>query len=123
MSDVKRIDKWMWSVRLYKTRTLTAEACKGGKVKLNGAAVKPARELKPGDEISFRFSIITKIIRVKDFPPSRVAAKLVEQYMEDLTSPAEYQKLKDMRELGPPVFQTGKGRPTKKDRRKMGGLF
>jgi ribosome-associated heat shock protein Hsp15 len=123
MSEHKRIDKWLWCVRLYKTRTLATEACKGGKVKLNGEGVKAAKELKPGDEISFKFSIITKTVRVLDFPPQRLAAKLVAGYMEDLTPESEYQKLKNMRELGPPVFHTGKGRPTKRDRRKLDDIF
>lgn len=123
MNESKRADKWLWCVRLYKTRTLAAEACKGGKVKLNGDILKPAKELKPGDVISFRFSVITKTVKVLAFPPARVGAKLVEQYMEDLTPPEEYQKLADLKELGPPVFHTAKGRPTKRDRRKLNDLF
>lgn len=123
MNESKRIDKWLWSVRLFKTRTLAAEACKGGKVKLNGDTVKPARELKAGDEISFKHSIITKVVKVTGFPPARVAAKLVDQFVEDLTAPEEYQKLKEMRELGPPVFHTEKGRPTKRNRRRLDGML
>lgn len=123
MSENKRIDKWLWSVRLFKTRTLAAEACRGGKVKLNGETAKPARELKAGDEISFRHSIIVKTVKVIGFPPSRVAGKLVPQFLEDLTPAAEYEKLKEMRELGPPVFHTGKGRPTKRDRRKLDNIL
>ncbi|TND08852.1 MAG: ribosome-associated heat shock protein Hsp15 [Bacteroidetes bacterium] len=123
MSESKRIDKWLWSVRIFKTRSLATEACKGGKVKLNGDPVKPARELKAGDEISFKQSIITRTVKVLAFPPSRVAAKLVAGFMDDLTPAEEYQRLKDMRELGPSVFHTGKGRPTKRNRRKLDNLF
>lgn len=123
MNESQRADKWLWCVRLYKTRTLAADACKGGKVKLNGDTLKPAKEIKAGDIISFRFSIITKTVKVIGFPQARVGAKLVELYLQDLTPEEEYQKLKDLKELGPPVFNTGKGRPTKRDRRKMNDLF
>jgi len=118
-----RIDKYLWCVRLFKTRTLAAEACKGGKIKLNDDITKAAKELKVGDEIHFKFGVITKRIKVKDFPANRVAAKMVEKFVEDLTPPEEYEKLKLIKELGPPVFHTGKGRPTKKDRRKMDGYL
>ena len=118
-----RIDKWLWCVRLFKTRTLAAEAVKGGKIKLNGEVVKPSKEVKTGDEISFKVVPLTRTVRVKDFPANRVAAKLVENFMEDLTPPEEYEKLRLMKELGPPVFHTGKGRPTKRDRRKMDGFL
>ncbi|HET6991523.1 MAG TPA: RNA-binding S4 domain-containing protein [Bacteroidia bacterium] len=123
MAENHRIDKWLWCVRLYKTRTLASAAVKAGKVKLNGEATKSSRELKMGDEISFRIGAITRVVRVKDFPANRVSAKLVPDFIDDLTSPEEYEKIKLMKELGPPVFHSGKGRPTKKDRRKMDGFF
>ena len=118
-----RIDKWLWSVRIFKTRSLAADACKGGKIKLNGDITKAAKELKVGDEIHFKSGPITKRISVKEFPPNRIAAKFVEKFLDDLTDPSEYEKLKLMKELGPPIFHTGKGRPTKKDRRKMDGYL
>jgi ribosome-associated heat shock protein Hsp15 len=123
MNESQRADKWLWCVRLYKTRSLAADACKGGKVKLNSDVLKPAKDLKPGDVISFRFGAITKTVKVLGFPPARVGAKLVSQFMEDLTPEEEYIKLKEIKELGPPVFHTGKGRPTKRDRRKMNDFF
>lgn len=119
LQSTSRIDKWLWSVRLFKTRTLAADACKGGKIKLNGTVTKASKEIKNGDEISFKSGIITKIIRVKDFPSNRIAAKFVNDFMEDLTPADEYEKLRLMKELGPPVFHVGKGRPTKKDRRRI----
>lgn len=126
MEPANRIDKWLWSVRLFKTRSEAAEACHGGKIKLNGDAIKPAKTLKQGDEISFRSGPIVKTIRVVDFPKSRVGAKLVSQFCEDLTSPEEYEKLKVAKEYERPFFYTGpkdssrrKGRPTKRDRRKL----
>ncbi|GAB4151126.1 MAG: RNA-binding S4 domain-containing protein [Bacteroidia bacterium] len=119
MTENHRADKWMWTVRLFKTRTLAAEACRGGKIKLNGDAIKPSKELKSGDVITFKSGPITRTVKVIDFPSSRVGAKLVSQYCEDLTSEDEYEKLKLINELGPPVFHTGKGRPTKRDRRRI----
>jgi ribosome-associated heat shock protein Hsp15 len=123
MSENHRIDKWLWSVRLFKTRSLAAEAVRGGKIKLNGDAVKPSKELKAGDEISFRFGPIIKTFRVLEFPASRVGAPLVKDYCLDLTPSEEYEKLKVAREFEKPFFYSGKGRPTKKDRRKLDERF
>ncbi|HTL82842.1 MAG TPA: RNA-binding S4 domain-containing protein [Bacteroidia bacterium] len=114
-----RLDKWLWCVRVFKTRTLAGDACKGGKIKLNGDAGKASKELKIGDELTFKWGIITKRIRVKDFPKNRITGKLVEDFYEDLTDPGEYERLKTMKEMGPPVFYEGKGRPSKRDRRKL----
>ena len=119
MGESHRADKWLWSVRLFKTRSQATEACKGGRVKLNGDAMKPAKDLKPGDVISFKSGIIMKTVKVLAFPPARVSAKLVPQFYEDLTPASEYEKIREMKEIGPPVFYTGKGRPTKRNRRKM----
>lgn len=123
MEDAHRIDKWLWSVRLFKTRGEAATACRGGRIKLNGDAVKAAKPLKKGDTISFRSGPILKTFRVVDFPKSRVGAKLVEGYAEDLTPAEEYEKQKVAKEYERPFFYTGKGRPTKKDRRKLDGLL
>jgi ribosome-associated heat shock protein Hsp15 len=123
MSENHRIDKWLWSVRLFKTRSLAAEAVRGGKVKLNGDAAKPSKELKVGDEISFRFGPIIKTFKVVEFPSSRVGAPLVKDFCTDLTPQEEYEKLKVAREFEKPFFYSGKGRPTKKDRRKLDERF
>lgn len=122
MSENLRIDKWLWFVRLYKTRTEAAEACRGGKVKLSGETVKAAKELKLNDEISFRRGTIQLTFRVISFPKSRVGAKLVAKYAEDLTPPEEYERQKFEKEFDRPFFYTGKGRPTKRDRRKLDGI-
>jgi ribosome-associated heat shock protein Hsp15 len=123
MPESLRADKWLWAVRIFKTRALAAEACKGGKVKLNGNTLKPSRELKIGDEVQFKISVMTKTIRVIGYPQARIGAKLVNQFYEDMTLPEEYDKLKALREIGTPVFNTIKGRPTKRDRRKLNDLF
>lgn len=129
MEELHRIDKWLWSVRLFKTRGEAASACRGGKIKLNGDPVKAAKLLKKGDGISFRSGPIVRTFRVIDFPKSRVGAKLVSGFAEDLTPPEEYEKLKVAKEYERPFFYTGpkdslrrKGRPTKRDRRKLDSL-
>lgn len=122
MNDALRIDKWLWTVRLYKTRTLAASVCRTGRIKLNGEPAKPAKTLKAGDVISFRSGPITKTFKVLGFPPSRVSAALVSGFCEDMTPPEEYEKLKIATEAERPFFYTGKGRPTKRDRRKLDDL-
>jgi ribosome-associated heat shock protein Hsp15 len=123
MEESHRADKWLWSVRLFKTRSMAANACKGGKIKINGDAIKPARILKTGDELEFRSGLVDRIVKVIAFPPARVGAKLVVQYMEDLTPKERYEKAKEIHQYERPFIYTGKGRPTKKDRRRMDGFL
>jgi ribosome-associated heat shock protein Hsp15 len=118
-----RIDKWLWAVRLYKTRSLAAEECRSGKIKINELAVKPSREIKSGDILQMKQGPITKTVRVVSFPPNRVSAKLVINFMEDLTSPEEYQKLQLMKDGGFVKRERGAGRPTKRDRRDIEEFF
>ena len=90
-----RIDKWLWEVRLFKSRSLATDACKAGKVKMDGANVKASKEIKEGDIITVSLNPLFKTVKVKQFPKSRVNAKLVPEYMDDLTSEAEYQAYQD----------------------------
>ncbi len=117
MSESVRIDKWLWSVRLFKTRSQAAEACKGGKVKMEGKNVKPSREVKTGDIIEVNVNYIKKKVKVLQPAHNRVAAKLVPDLMEDLTPKEEYEKLEMMRQLNTERRERGAGRPTKKERR------
>ncbi len=117
MADSARIDKWLWTVRLYKTRSLATDACKSGKIKLEGQSIKPARELKVGDEIFVNQNPLMKKVKVLAFPPNRLSAKLVPEYMEDLTTPEEYDRVKHLRETNMEFRPHGIGRPTKKHRR------
>ncbi len=117
MLESVRIDKWLWAVRLYKTRSQAGEACKGGKVKIDGRNIKPSKEVKAGDEIEIQVNLIEKKVLVKQVLKNRVGAKLVEIYMTDLTPREEYDKLKLMREMNAENRQRGSGRPTKKNRR------
>ncbi len=114
-----RIDKFLWTVRIYKTRSLASDAIRNGRVSIDEKEVKASREVKIGEVIVVRLHAFTKSIEVKALPKSRVGAKLVENYIIDRTSESEYQKLQMTREKL--VFQRpkGLGRPTKKERREL----
>jgi ribosome-associated heat shock protein Hsp15 len=112
-----RIDKYLWAVRVYKTRSMATDAIKGGKVKCASETIKPAREVKIGDEYSIQLSEIKKTIRVKDLLENRVAAKFVADFMEDLTPESEYQSINRMKETLFVFRPRGTGRPSKKQRR------
>lgn len=114
-----RIDKWLWCVRAYKTRTIATDAIKGGLVKLNDAVCKPSRELKVGEHIHFTKGIIKHQIQVLDFPKQRLPARDVHSFATDLTPESEFDKLKANKEVYTLHRDKGSGRPTKKDRRDL----
>ncbi len=116
--EVLRIDKWLWATRIFKTRCMATQACKAGKVKVNGMAVKPSREVSPNLVISVQIGPITKTLKVVSLLQNRVGAKLVSQYQEDLTPADEMENLKLKDALFKPRPR-GSGRPTKKERREM----
>lgn len=115
--DSLRIDKWLWTARIFKTRTIAGEACRGGKIRMDGQAVKPSRELKPGDTIEIHFPQYNKIVQVKQLSKNRVSAKQLPDILIDLTPAAEYERLQLMREFNYEKRDRGIGRPTKKERR------
>jgi ribosome-associated heat shock protein Hsp15 len=117
MSEGIRIDKWLWAVRIYKTRNQASEACRSGKVKIDENVVKPSREIKINDVVEIRLGILTKTVKVKGLIHNRVAAKFVLEHLEDLTPPQEYDKQKMQHELNYEFREKGQGRPTKKERR------
>ena len=117
-----RVDKWLWEVRLFKTRSLATEACKAGKIKMDGNSVKAAKELKPGDIITVSLNPLFKTVKVIQFPKSRLGAKLVPEYMEDLTPQEEYDRVKLIEAANSEYRQRGVGRPTKKSRRMIDRL-
>jgi len=117
MGDELRIDKWLWAVRIYKTRTLAGDSCRAGKVKIDGIAVKPSRALKLGDVMTVSIGPLTRTLKVKMLIHNRVSAKLVPDSLEDLTPVEEYERIKFMHELNAEHRDRGTGRPTKKDRR------
>jgi ribosome-associated heat shock protein Hsp15 len=114
-----RIDKFLWSVRFYKTRSIAAEEIKKNRITIGENAVKSSKEVRPGDTIKIRKNQIEYKIKVIDTPKSRVGAKLVPLYVTDMTDKEQYEILK-MRKLSQDYYrQKGLGRPTKKDRREM----
>lgn len=122
MPDSIRIDKWLWAVRVFKTRTQAAEACKGGRVKIEGQEVKASREIKVDEIIEVQLGIVSKKLRVLQVVKNRVAAKLVPDLAEDLTPAEEYEKQDMLRQLNYEKRDRGAGRPTKKDRRNISKL-
>ena len=114
-----RIDKWMWAARIFKTRSVAAEACKKGRVQLNGAQAKAARMVKPGDIVQVRKPPVTYSFKVLQPIEKRVGAKLVPEVLENVTTPDQYELLEMSRASGFVNRAKGTGRPTKKDRRSL----
>ncbi len=117
--DSVRLDKWLWAVRLFKTRGLATEACKAGNIKIGGKAVKPGRLVRVGETLSVRTHALTKTVKVLAVLENRIGAKLVQDFMEDLTPAAEYERLKQKRENSIWKDAETNARPTKKDRRAL----
>ena len=122
MSEV-RIDKYLWSIRVYKTRSEATDACKGGKVKVNGSDTKPSKVVKLGDMITARKGPVTYTYRVLDLIDKRQGPKLVPNFAENLTPEEEIAKLRIPVETFFLKRDRGAGRPTKKDRRQMDSLW
>jgi ribosome-associated heat shock protein Hsp15 len=118
-----RLDKWLWTVRLFKTRALATDACRAGSVEINGHAAKPARDVHAGEIVTVRQGLITRTLRVLGFPPSRLSARLAVQFCEDLTPPEEFEKQRQYRLQHVLAREKGSGRPTKRDRREIDRLF
>jgi len=118
-----RIDKWLWAVRLFKTRTLASDACRNGHVQLNNAPIKPSKDVKVNDVLTIRIGAFTKTVKVTGIIANRVSAKLAVDFVEDLTPPEEYEKLKSKKDDFFVKRDRGTGRPTKKDRREMDNTF
>ena len=119
MAETARIDKWLWASRIFKTRSIAADACKNGRVVVNNANVKPSRPLKVGEVVHVRKPPITYSFRVLKCIEQRVGAKLVPEIYENVTDPKQYELLEMSRISGFIDRQRGTGRPTKKDRRAM----
>ena len=112
-----RIDKYLWCIRLFKTRNMATNACKKGHISINGQSAKPSREVMPMDKLVIRKNQINYEVRVLDIPESRVSAKWVSIYREDLT-PKEAFEHSDLMKYSKEYYRKkGMGRPTKKDRR------
>lgn len=114
-----RIDKWLWASRIFKTRTIAAEACKKGRITINSSQVKASRMIKPGDIIEIRKPPITYSFKVLQAIEKRVGAKLVKDILEDVTPPEQYEILELSKISGFIDRAKGTGRPTKKERREL----
>ena len=115
--NIVRMDKWLWAARLFKTRSLAADAIKGGKVKVDDKPVKPSREVKVGDVIQVQIEQLHKVVEVKTVIKNRVSAKQVPEVYNDLTPKEEYERIEFMHAYKAEWRDRGTGRPTKKERR------
>ena len=123
MAEETRIDKYLWSIRVYKTRSDATDACKGGKIRLNGCDVKPSKTVKVGDTITVRKGAVTYSYKVLALIDKRQGAKLVSEFAENITPQEELDKLKSPVETFFLKRDRGTGRPTKKERRQMDSLW
>ena len=116
-----RIDKYLWCIRVFKTRTIATTACKKGQVKIDAKSIKPSREIFGGELLLVRKNQINYQIKVLSLPESRVGAKLVDQYRKDVTPKEEFEKTELLKYAKDYYRKKGIGRPTKKDRRDIDG--
>ena len=114
-----RIDKYLWTIRYFKTRNLATVACKKGQIKINTSAIKPSKEVFIGEKISVRKNQINYELEVLDIPPNRVGAKLVDLYRKDITPKEAFENQEIGKASSAYYRKKGTGRPTKKDRRNI----
>ena len=119
MEEVARIDKWLWAARIFKTRSIAADACKNGRVTIGGINVKPSHMVKVGETVDVRKPPITYSFRILKTIEQRVGAKLLPEIYENVTAPDQYELLEMNRISGFIDRARGTGRPTKKERRAM----
>lgn len=123
MSESVRIDKWLWAVRIFKTRSKATEACRKGRVEVDELPVKPSREVRIGDVVKVRIAPITRSFKVTGIIEKRVSAKLAPDFVEDITPQEELEMLNVQKEMNFLKRDKGTGRPTKKDRRDLDDFF
>ena len=114
-----RIDKYLWCVRYFKTRSMATQACKKGSVKIDKTSVKPSRDVYTGDVIEIRKEQIHYTLQVLDLPTSRIGAKLVDQYRKDTTPKEAFSNIELLKYAKDYYRKKGTGRPSKKDRRDL----
>ena len=117
--ETARLDKWLWAARIFKTRTIAADACKNGRVTVDGQTLKPARTVKVGEVVSVKKPPITYSFKILNAIETRVGAKLISEVYENVTDPKQYALLEMSRISGFIDRARGTGRPTKKDRRAL----
>lgn len=119
MTEEARIDKWLWAARIFKTRSIAADACKNGRVTMNNVCVKPSRMVKAGEVVSVKKPPVTYSFRILKTIEQRVGAKLIPEIYENVTDPKQYELLEMSRISGFVDRARGTGRPTKKERRAL----
>lgn len=119
MLQEERIDKWLWATRIFKTRSMATDACKKGRVMVDGVCIKPSRNIKIGDTISVRKPPVTYTFEVTGLTEARIGAKLVPQYLINKTTKDQYELLDMVKISGFVNRQKGLGRPTKKEGREL----
>ena len=119
MGDIARIDKWLWAARIFKTRSIAADACKNGRVTIKGVNVKPSHTVKAGEVVAVRKPPVTYSFKILKTIEQRVGAKLLPEIYENVTTPDQYELLEMNRISGFVNRARGTGRPTKKDRREI----
>lgn len=117
-----RLDKWLWAIRLFKSRSLAADACRAGSVAVNDLTAKPARDVHIGERVTVRQGLIVRTLCVLGVPPSRVSARQATEYCADLTPAEEFAKGREKRVQHLLEREKGSGRPTKRDRRMLDRL-
>ena len=120
--NTTRIDKWLWVVRIYKTRSIATQTCAGGKVKIDGNTVKASRMVRKGDIIQVRKRVIKYEYKVLKIAEKRMGAKLVTDFLENITPEEELAKLQSAQKQPIQTREKGQGRPTKRERRMMDKL-
>lgn len=118
-----RVDKYLWAMRIYKTRSIATDACKCGRVKMNGVELKPSRTFHVGDEFTVRKGPITYTYRILQLASNRLGAKMVPEYLQDITPKEQLEILELARFTAQSGRDRGAGRPTKKDRREIEQFF
>lgn len=118
-----RLDKWLWAVRVYKTRTDAADACRGSAVRINDSIAKPSAKLRIGDTVLARTKALTRTLKVIGLSEKRISASLVAEYLDDITPESEYEAAREKRANARLFNHDGGGRPTKKDRRDIEKLL
>ena len=119
MAEVARIDKWLWAARIFKTRSIAADACKNGRVTIKGVNVKPSHTVKAGETVNVKKPPVTYSFKILKTIEQRVGAKFIPEIYENVTDPKQYELLEMSRISGFVNRAKGTGRPTKKDRRSL----
>ncbi|MGC9355630.1 MAG: RNA-binding S4 domain-containing protein [Mariniphaga sp.] len=123
MAENVRIDKWLWAVRVFKTRSQATEACRKGRVVIGDLPVKPSRDVHPGEVVKVRKPPLTRSFKVLALAEKRMSAKLAVDFIEDVTPPEELEILEMQKQMNWISRDRGAGRPTKKERRKLDDFF